>query len=383
MKKYIFSYILLIMCLLSMAACKNKSEWKDEFIFDSDTMDEELILQNDDILKNSTVSSASFMPTWLDLDSSDIPYQYANMFTSAYGASVLDTPNELLFIYTYSGRSVLMEYKKDSGKIEPFCKLATCSHITDDCVAGNAHSLDYRDGILSMSRGRSNTREHSLWISRLSKGRFEFVAGPVNGFIQGLDGYYSVTMDSSLVRFKFGTDTPEVLIDEFGYIKPIIIGNYLYAANIEEIVRVDLRGPEYRVETVVSDVPTQYSTDGEALYYLKMKKEEATLYRCKQKEKNQEPVIRQTIYPAYLTYDDTYIYYSTTNMDDSEDPTNGNIYRLRKDLSETPELICETGARFPFVYILPTSPDTLLLNINNTFYFLPKAGGELIELGIP
>lgn len=379
MKRAIIVTLLFIFCVLSMVACKNRSNWKDEFVLESDNIDEEPIQEYSESLQDNTVYSKKYQPTWLDMDSSDIPYQYANMFESVSATSVIDTPKELFLICSYPGRLVLMEYKKDSGQIEPFCKLATCSHNTEECVAGNALSLDYRDGILSMTR----LRGHDTWISKLSNGRFEFIAGPVNSFIQGDDGYYSITKDSSLVRFKFETNKPEILIDEFGYIKPVIIGDYLYAANVEDIVRVDLRGPNYSAETVVSDVLAHYSTDGESLYYLKMEKGEPALYRCDPEGNNQEMVINRVIYPAYLAYDNIYIYYSTTNLDDPEDPTNGNIYRLRKDLTEEPQLICETGARFPFVYVLPTSPDTLLVHMNKMYYFLPKAGGELTELVLP
>jgi hypothetical protein len=186
-----------------------------------------------------------------------------------------------------------------------------------------------------------------------------------------------------LVRFKFGSDKPQLLVEKFQYIKPVILGNYLYAANEVEVVRVDLRGPVYNVETVISDVISCYSTDGNHLYYLKMESEKPALYRCDLKGNNQELVLNKLIFPTYLSYDDTYIYYSTTNRNNPDDPTNGNIYRFSKDLSGEPELLCETNANYPVVYVLPTSPDTLLVEANNFYYFLPKTGGELIELVLP
>ena len=304
MKKSFVVYMLFAIFVLSLTACSGKSQWKDEFIFESDIKEKEMIPSGDDPLPDYVESADEYKPTWIDMDPSDMPYQYANMFKSASGASVIDTLKELLFIGSYPGKLVLMEYKKDSGAIEPFCKLATCSHTREECVAGNADRMDYRNGLLSMGRTKDNG---DRWISQLNNGRFEFVVGPMNSFIQGDDGYYSITDDASLVRFKFGSDKPELLVEEFAFIKPMIVGNYLYAADVEDIVRVDLRGAEYSVEILVRDVVGMYSTDGEVLYYLKMENEGPALYRCDLEGNNQELVLNNLIFPAYLSYDNDYI----------------------------------------------------------------------------
>ena len=378
MKKIFIVCILPVICLLSLTACKDKENWKSEFIFETDINQDSKFKSGHE--NAETLDADEYRPTWIDIEPSDMPYQYANMFTGVFGASVIDTPKELLFIASYPGKLVLMEYDKSNGRIEPFCKLATCLHNTDECVAGNAVSLDYRSNILSLGRTRNM---NDTWISKLDDGRFDFVAGPVKGFIRGDDGYYAITEDASLVRFKNGSDKPELLVEEFGYIKPVIIGKYLYAANVDNIIRIDLSRTEYEPEIIVSDVVSHYSTDGRHLYYLKKGNDGPALYRCDPDGSNQELVLSQLIFPAYLSYDEEYIYYSTTDPDDPENPDNGNIYRFPKDLSGEPELIYASGARFPFVYTLPTSPDTLLVHVNNSFYFLPKSGGELTELKLP
>jgi hypothetical protein len=351
---------------------------KNEFNLEIDNI-EDIPSEENPTLNNQEVSN-KYKPTWIDIAPEDMPYQYANMFKSVSGASVLDMPKKLLFTAVYPGKIVLMEYIKDSGRIESFCKLATCSHTNEECVAGRVGELDYRNQILCAGRTRD---KDNMWISQLNNGRFEFVTGPVNSFVQGDDGYYCTTEDASFVRFKFGSDKPQLLVEKFQYIKPVILGNYLYAANEVEVVRVDLRGSVYNVETVISDVISCYSTDGNHLYYLKMESEKPALYRCDLEGNNQELVLNKLIFPTYLSYDDTYIYYSTTNSNNSEDPTNGDIYRFSKDLSGEPELLCKTYANYPVVYVLPTSPDTLLVYMNYSYYFLPKTGGKLIELVLP
>jgi len=294
MKKTIIIYLFFAIFVLSLTACTDKGNWKDEFILESDMKEKENIPSEDDLLPDNAESTDEYKPTWIDIDPLDIPYQYGNMFKSVYGASVIDTPKDLLFIGSYPGKLVLMEYKKDSGRIEPFCKLATCSHTKEECAAGNAGRMDYRDGILSMDRTKDNG---DRWISQLDNGRFEFIAGPINSFVQGDDGYYSITDDASLIRFMFESNKPELLVEEFAFIKPMILGNYLYAADVEDIVRVDLRGAEYRVEILVSDVVGMYSTDGEVLYYLKMENEGPALYRCDLEGNNQELVLNNLIFP--------------------------------------------------------------------------------------
>ena len=378
MKKNTILYLFSTIFIFFLTACSDKSNWKDDFRLEAD--DKENISSEDNLLLNNSETSDVYKPTWIDIAPEDMPYQYANMFKSVSGAFVIDLTEKILFEATYQGKPTLMEYKKDFGHIETFCKLATCSHNTDECVAGNVYQLDYRNQILCAGRTQ---KDADIWISQLKNGRFEFVAGPVNSFVQGDDGYYCTTKDASLVRFKFGSDKPQLLVEKFQYIKPVILGNYLYAANEVEVVRVDLRGSVYNVETVISDVISCYSTDGNHLYYLKMESEKPALYRCDLKGNNQELVLNKLIFPTYLSYDDTYIYYSTTNSNNSEDPTNGDIYRFSKDLSGEPELLCKTYANYPVVYVLPTSPDTLLVEANNFYYFLPKTGGELIELVLP
>jgi len=87
-----------------------------------------------------------------------------------------------------------------------------------------------------------------------------------------------------------------------------------------------------------------------------------------------------------MSFDDTFIYFSTCNMSNPEDLTHGDIYRLRRDLEGETELLASTGARFPYVYTLPTSPDTLLIfaaieSNSRDFFFLPKSGGDLVKIG--
>jgi hypothetical protein len=392
-----------------LTACTDKGDPYEEFIVpspaatkvpqsgDNQAMDEaeqsgdnqamdEAKQSGDNQAKDEARQNEAYQPAWIDADAEDMPYQYANMFKSAFGSFVLDTEDKLLFIGEVPGKLTLMEYIKATGRIEPFCKLATCTHQIDECAAGNAAgNLDMRGGRLSMLRGRiNNAKSGDMWISELNGNRFDFVTGPVNGYVRGDDAYYVITPDMSLVRIKSGTDKPEILVEEFNAIKPVIINSWLYAADSANIVRMNINGPDYDIETVVGDiVGYSYSTDGSRLYYLHMEDNEPALYRCELDGRNPELVLKALVYPTYLSYDDTYIYYSTTDADNPKDPTNGNIYRFRMDLSGEPELLCETDALYPAVYVLPTSPDTLLVDKDRSYYFLPKAGGELTELQLP
>lgn len=381
MKKRSVYILLLIFCVLPFAACGYRGDPSEAFITPASSV------TGTPPGEGPVSETPGYRPTWVGINPEDMPYQYGNVFRSVFGAFVWDAPDTVLMTEERSQTLVLMEYIKSTGQIESFCKLATCSHQTDDCPAGNAGgNLDMRNGTLSMGRMRVNGKGMGdFWISELRRDRFEFVAGPIKGFVMGEDGYYAITPDVSLVRFAYGSDKPEILIDEFNAIKLIVLGHYLYAGTSTGIVRVDLTGPEYGIETVVGDTAGNYSTDGSYLYYNKVENGETALYRCDLEGHDPELVLQKMIFPPYLSYDNTYIYYSTFNADAPDEPTNGDIYRFPLDLSGEPELLCATGLRYPMISVLPTSPDTLLIYGCGTksYYFLPKEGGELIELEIP
>ncbi|MCL2079228.1 MAG: DUF5050 domain-containing protein [Oscillospiraceae bacterium] len=331
-------------------------------------------------------SPGSFSPTWESLDANNMPYQYANMFYSVSGAEILDTPETILFVFISSGRSTLMEYIKSTGRVEPYCKLATCSHLTDDCPAGMAHGgMDYRDGRLSMLRDRENAAGNARpWLSELKGDYFEFVTGQVNGAMIGPDAYYAITPDSSLARIAFESDKIDIIIDDFEYIKPIIIGNYLYAATLSDIIRIDLADGNYETEVIVSDSVATYTTDGRHLYYPAVDDDGPAVYRTNLDGGNPELVMRELVYAPYMSFDDSYIYFAMFSREKPNEPTNGNIYRLRLDLSGEKELLAETGAKnYQNVYTLPTSPDTLLIlyrsMVGTEYFFLSKDGGELVK----
>jgi hypothetical protein len=363
-------------------SCYDRGNPEEEFRIPQSIASTEEDTTRDDV----TSASHRYFPTWINIEEKDMPYQYANMFHSSFGASILDTPNSILFSSYSSGRIVLMEYNKNTGIVGPFCKLATCLHSSDDCPMGFAlMGMDYRDGQLSMLRGKEANITRA-WISELRNGRFEFIAGPVSGFIRGDDAYYAVTPDSSLARIVYGSSDIEIVVDEFKYIKPVIINDYLYAVGTSGIIRVNLKNDDYEVEKIVNGIiGWTYSTDGIHLYYTVLSNGNLALYRCDMDGNNSELVLKMLVYPTYMSFDETYIYFSTFNRDDETDPTNGDIYRIKRDLTSEIELLVKTNARFPYVYTLPTSPDTLIVQAaiegsTGNIYFLPKSGGELISI---
>jgi hypothetical protein len=380
--------------VLILAACSGGKDPKKEFYIpqnsDSGSEDSEPDKESPGDSAAETFEAA-FTPTWIQMNQNDVPYSHAKVFSSAFGASFSDTGDSILYgALPTSLTFVLMEYVKSTGQVVPFCKLAACSHTNNDCPAGGfVGNIDFRNGRTAVLRRKSGSVSgFGGFISELTDGRFEFVAGPFQGFVMGDDAYYVITPDASLARIAFGSGETEIILDEFGWIKPVVIGDYLYACGLDEIVRVNIRGSSFetKAEIVIDDIVSSYTTDGKHLYYEALNDGGIALFRCNLDGENAELVLKEPIYAPYISFDDTYIYFSTFNAEIENLPTNGNIYRYRLDLTGEKELLCETGARYPSVYTLPTSPDTLLVEAaigetNRAYYFLPKNGGSLVKIG--
>lgn len=396
MKNRLLCHIVLIPMLLLLASCGYHGNPQTEFETEQNLVNTLMPEQKEPEDETGQTSQSGidatttpvYSPTWTPIDNDKMPYQYGNMLKSVFGADVWDTSDSILMTKEKSGNIILYEYIKSSGKTEPFCKLATCSHQTDECPAGNAYeNIDMRNGTLTVLRKRDNNEK---WISELNDGTFEFLTGPVNGYLQGEDGYfYVITPDKSLARIERSSKKTEILVDEFDAMKPLIVEHWLYAVMGMNIVRVDLNDSAFPVETILSEEKAigfpgyTYSTDGTYLYYNIVNDETTSLYRCDLDGKNPVLVLPECIYSVYLSFDEEYMYYNTYHREVADSQVNGAIYRFPLNLSGEPELLCDTGVSFPMVYTLPTSPDTLLIRANRNYYFLPKTGGNLTEIPFP
>jgi hypothetical protein len=297
------------------------------------------------------------------------------------GALVWDTGKRILL----SGQNLkLYEYNWESGEVEFFDKNPTCSHTTDECPAGNpGTNIEAVNGRVAMLRHRVQSGtwgSRNNWISVLQNGRFEFVAGPVECFRGGPDGWYAITPDGSLVRFPFEGGEPELLVDEFRVTHLLILGDFLYGMGEEGLVRVPRAGGP--TEILYKDT-VAYNTDGEQLY---VGLGNGLLSRVDMDGRNPETVTDMPdVYPTTLCFDDTYIYFKQFDFENREKPGNGGIYRLPKDLSAAPELLGNIGSGV--LKPLPSLPGKLLVwdavSGSQRYWLLDTDTRELTELVLP
>jgi hypothetical protein len=137
--------------------------------------------------------------------------------------------------------------------------------------------------------------------------------------------------------------------------------------------------PPYENETVVKDIDGTVKTDGVHLYFYNIQGE---LHRADLDGSN---IARLPVEQAKeLSFDEDYLYYCRYDWSDNTDPQNGEIYRLKKDLSAEPELLFQLDAPAT-IYPLYQS-DILFVATQvgdaTVYYTVKKDGTELRRIDL-
>lgn len=331
------------------------------------------------------VEDSDFTPIWLDMSQEDIPFQYGNMSVGVAGGFVWDTPERILFVRE-GGRSgiTLYEYNKAMGIARAFCDDPTCFHDTYSCPIGWVlGDLSFFDGMLSAIRMRQN---RDGWISVMDEtGRFNFVNGPVSWFIRGYGAFYGATPDMSFARFPDESNDIEILFDEFHYIKPVIIGDYLFASSTTDVVRINLNSDTPEKTSIHLNAISPAAFDGEFIYFSRLVDGSVNMYRSDLNGENIQLVVENmNVHPVSLSFNEDYIFFSRS-IDYNLGFHQGGIYKINRHTLEEPIQILELNtSNVFFVYVLPTSPNTLFLTMHDgniwQQYFVPITGGSFYPI---
>lgn len=306
-------------------------------------------------------------------------YQYGNMQKNVSGSSFMRLGNEVLFLYVSGGNHRLYCYDLTTGEIESYCKDATCKH--NGCVASRLL------GNLEVYNGKLYTLT-SGWIPAEIDGTEKkmLTMAKVNGFFHHDGKLYARSADSSLVVFEEGSDKPRFLVEEFPCFWEVIFGEYLYASDGSNIMRVDLAAEEPSMEVLIPNAVG--ITDGQNFYYADLKN--YYLYRCDMDGGNSELLLEQPVLPASWNFDDEYFYYRLyTDYQLDEGPDTYDIYRFPKNDPTIIEKIATLPEPAFQVFTVPGTGKIFVSTWNrsngedNDLYVMNTDGSNLIRLEIP
>jgi hypothetical protein len=328
------------------------------------------------VLPSSAVAG-QWQPAFIDMGWEDIPYPYGNVIvggnSAGAGAPVWDTPESIIMYIHGEKTQYFGRYIKSIGRFEPFCELVACRHFVGDeecMVSGVYGRIDARNGKVYMSRSIKKSLLTTDWITELRGNRLITVAGEVDNFLCGENGFL-VFRDGSLLLLPYGSSKPELLLDKFESRAPVVIGDWLYAMQTDSIVRVGLSGGDYAPETVVDGVRGvyfRYYSDGEYLYYIAQRDETEALYRSNLDGTEERLVIAES--PLGVITDGEYLYYTVHDPRREKYPVQSAVFRFRLDGVSEAELLCLSDKFIGSLYALPTSPDALLAEIESDVFFV-------------
>ena len=269
------------------------------------------------------------------------------------------------------GRSfVLLEYDKNHGTLEYFCKDATCRHDTNACPAGLfvGHLENYYGDIFMFRHNDNEQFNHethnNCYVSRLVRDRFEMGNDPVGGFVHAGGHLYVYTMDGGFGYFP-SSGREFILLQEETYFLPRAeIGEYLYGTEyavisgddgssrrrytISRIKTGDPNAlPEVVVELSSSNIGGRFRSDGEYLFF------DDDEYRLIRSDLDGGNIMRMTDIPLLLQsliYDGEYLYFSWNNPRDMFDLDNGKFHRMKRDGSTPPELLAHFDVALEYIF---------------------------------
>lgn len=306
-------------------------------------------------------------------------YQYGNMQKNVSGSSFMLLGNEVLFLYVSGGNHRLYCYNLTTGATESYCEDAACKH--NGCVAsGLLGNLEVYNGKLySLTSG---------WIPAEIEGKEKtmLTKAKVNGFFHHDGKLYARSADSSLVVFEDGSDKPRMIVEEFPYHWEVVFGQYLYANDNANVLRIDLAAEEPSVEVLIPNAVG--ITDGRYFYYADLKN--YYLYRCDMDGSNAELLLEQPVLPASWNFDDEYFYYRLyTDYQLDDGPDTYDIYRFPKNDPAIIEKIATLPEPAFQVFTVPGTGKIFVSTWNrsngedNDLYVMNTDGSNLIRLEIP
>ncbi len=277
-----------------------------------------------------------------------LPYDYNTMTRD--GRLFCDTGDTVLLMRD----NYLLEYDKEQGTLEFFCKDASCDHLTTECPAGNAMgALENYHGQISMLRfDIDKTGALGIYISQLKNGRFEMGNELVIDYIHAGGHLYVRTPDGELGYFPSGGGEFVLVLEETAFRPTVEIGEYIYGdvsayftdedgreRGVYTLSRLKTGDPEAVPEPVHEHAPRTgggFRSDGAYLYY---NDEQGCLMRSDLDGGNEIRMTEFLVDIYAFAYDGEYLYFSQINYRDSFDPENGNFYRMKRDGSAPPELL--------------------------------------------
>ncbi|MDR2569068.1 MAG: DUF5050 domain-containing protein [Oscillospiraceae bacterium] len=413
--------ILILICsallFLSLSGCKDIDSYEDVFTTptlepaetspppaDNTTPDDNTAPDDNTHPDNNMTPDPKPSVITLPVTSPDeIPLSYSvqYLFDAVLPASAfVDIGDRLLFIHvdnvgSSSGGAIwnLYEYDKATGRVELFCKDATCFHTEQSCVAYRIHgNLQLSDGNVYASR--STLDFNGFTPVRMDNNRFIDlpVAGEIGTFQYSDEVMYAFTEGGSFVRFHNDYSSPDIIMEGLYALVHMITDGYLYhtRAGVDDqgyvLYRYNLSDEFTSIEVLAEDVNIFFFSDTNHLYYQYTRSPNQT-HRRNLDGSNAEML------PAFnavrLAFDEDFIYYVQFDWTDADAKGNGEIYRLNKDLSLQPELIHEGFSSAVRIYPI-FGADYLFISQrdgdvqgHDRFYFMKKDGTDLTEIILP
>lgn len=285
-----------------------------------------------------------------------VPYQYGNMQINVPSGNFMDYGDKVIFSAGTGNGFNLFTLDKETLEIELLCRDATCGHNTLKCIAYQKTSnLEQYDGNIYVLGG-----DLSGPVLELAGDRFEDVTERgVSAFWHGNGNLYVKSTDSELMVYEKGSKTPRTLVAEYPAVQNVTVGNCIYGWDMstDSIVRTDLQQEKPQPEPIFQKV--YFMTDGEYLYTV-AQEGDSFLYRYDLDLGNKTRMTADTILPASLNFDETYLYfrYADTTLDKTIwGPGGHELYRMPKDGSGEPEKIAELEEDVFFeVFTVPDCP---------------------------
>ena len=328
----------------------------------------------------ATINTDSSGVTFETSEISNEYYQYGNMQKNRPSGNFMLLDKEVIFRFVNNGGYKLYTYNLENGQVFPYCKDATCTH-QGSCSYGALK------GALEVYKGKIYSRNTNLQPVELAENGQRILAPKVTGtaFHNG-DNMYVVTRDSTLVVFENGSDKYRVILDEYVGFWNVIFGQYLYANNGVNIIKIDLSAEQAKEEVVVSDAVGVI--DGQHIYFVNQKNN--YLYRCNMDGSEPLLLVEQPVLPASLNFDDEYFYFRFfVNNQVHTGAESCNLYRITKSNPTTIEKIATLPAPIYQVFTVPGTGKIFITSYemsngeDGDIYILNTDGSELHRVEIP
>ena len=319
-----------------------------------------------------------------------VPYQYGNMQINVPSGNFMDYGDKVIFSAGAGNGFNLYTLDKETLEMQLLCQDASCGHNTLKCIAFQKTSnLEQYDGQIYVLGG-----DLSGPVLELRGDHFGNVTeSGVSAFWHGNGNLYVKSMDSELMVYEKGSKTPKTLVEEYSAIQNVTVGNCIYGwdTSTDSVVRTDLQKEDPQPEPIFQNV--YFMTDGVYLYTA-APEGDSVLYRYDLDLGNKTQMTEDTILPASLNFDETYLYfrYADTTLDKTIwGPGGQELYRMPKDGSGEPEKIAELEEDVFFeVFTVPDCPYVFAEcqqrqgdEVEYVYYAVAKDGSGARKLDIP